>query len=65
MPREIMGTEGHLYAFYDEPELLHDIADYICEDYETKLMRVIRMLQPDVIYFMEDLSGAKRAITFR
>lgn len=57
VPREIMGDEGHLYAFYDEPELLHDIAEYICGIYETKLMRVIRMLQPDVIYFMEDLSG--------
>lgn len=46
-----------MYAFYDEPEMLHDIAEYICHVYETKLMRVIRMLQPDVVYFMEDLSG--------
>lgn len=57
VPRELMGDEEHLISFYDEPELLHDMAEYICQIYETKLMRVIRLLQPDVVYFMEDLSG--------
>lgn len=56
-PRELLGDEAHMYAFYDEPEMLHDMAEYICHIYETKLMRVVRMLQPDVIYIMEDLSG--------
>lgn len=57
VPRELLGIEEHMFAFYEEPELLHDMAEYICRVYETKLMRVVRMLQPDVIYFMEDLSG--------
>lgn len=57
MQRELLGDEEHLMMFYEDPELLHDIADYMCGIYETKLMRVIRMLQPDVVYFMEDLSG--------
>jgi hypothetical protein len=57
VPRELMGTEAYMYAFYDEPEMLHDMAEYICRIYETKLMRVIRLLQPDVVYIMEDLSG--------
>ena len=46
-----------MFAFYEEPEMLHDIASYICKVYETKLMPLIRLLQPDVVYFMEDLSG--------
>jgi hypothetical protein len=57
VPRELMGIEAHLYAFYDEPELMHDINDYILQVYQTKLMDVIRLVRPDVVYFMEDLSG--------
>ena len=57
VPRELLGDEEYMYAFYEDPEMLHDMAEYICKVYETKLMRVVRMLQPDVIYFMEDLSG--------
>lgn len=57
IPRELMGDEEQMYAFYDEPEMLLDMAEYVCKVYETKLMRVIRLVQPDVIYIMEDLSG--------
>ena len=57
VPRELLGIEAHMYAFYDEPELLHAINDYILEIYRTKLLKVIDLVQPDVIYFMEDLSG--------
>ena len=56
VPRELLGIEAHMYAFYDEPELLHAINDYILEIYRTKLLKVIDLVQPDVIYFMEDLS---------
>lgn len=57
VPREIMGIEAHLYNFYDEPELMHDINQFILEIYMTKLMRVVELLEPDVVYIMEDLSG--------
>ena len=57
VPRELLGIEAHMYAFYDEPELLHAINDYILEIYRTKLLKVIDLVQPDVIYFIEDLSG--------
>ena len=55
--RELMGDEEHLYAFYDYPEMLHDMAEYMCRVYETKLMTLINLLQPDIVYIMEDLSG--------
>ena len=57
VPRELMGVEEHLYAFYDEPELMHDINQYVLDIYITKLMKVIKLVQPDVVYIMEDLSG--------
>jgi len=57
VPRELMGIEAHMFAFYDEPDLLHDIIGYVLKIYQTKLMKVIKLLQPDVVYFMEDLSG--------
>ncbi len=52
-----MDFEPVLYAFYDEPELLKDINDFICEIYKDKVMKVLELLQPDVVYFNEDLSG--------
>ena len=55
--RELLGIEEHLYAFYDEPELLHDINAFVLEIYQTKLMKIVDILQPDIIYLMEDLSG--------
>lgn len=57
VPRELLGDEEYLCAFYDDPEMLHDISEYILKIYETKLMRAIRLIEPDVVYLMEDLSG--------
>lgn len=57
VPRELLGVEEHLYAFYDEPVLLHSICDYMLEIYSTSLGEAVRMLEPDVVYIMEDLSG--------
>ncbi|MDI9505803.1 MAG: hypothetical protein GX246_09670 [Clostridiales bacterium] len=57
VPRELLGIEAHMFAFYEEPELLHDICEYILWVYSTKLLQVLDIVQPDVIYMMEDLSG--------
>ncbi len=57
VPRELLGIEEHLYAFYDEPELLHDICAFMLEIYQDRLIRVIDVIKPDVVYIMEDLSG--------
>ena len=56
-PRELLGDEEELLAFYEDPELIHDMNEYILMVYRTKLMKVIRLIEPDVVYFMEDLSG--------
>ncbi|OQB14333.1 MAG: Uroporphyrinogen decarboxylase (URO-D) [Firmicutes bacterium ADurb.Bin193] len=56
-PRELLGIEPHLYAFYDCPELIHDINEYILNIYLEKLTKVLEVLPVDVAYFNEDLSG--------
>ena len=56
-PRELLGIEKHLFAFYDEPELLHDICEYILDIYTTYLPKVLDACHPDLVYMMEDLSG--------
>lgn len=57
VPRDLLGIEPHLYAFYDEPELLHEICSFMLEIYQDRLIRVIDLIRPDVVYLMEDLSG--------
>ena len=57
VPRELMGIEEHLFAFYDEPELLHDMSKYMLKVYQNQLMKVIELVQPDMVYILEDLSG--------
>lgn len=56
-PRELLGDEEELLAFYENPELIHNINDYILKIYQTKLMKVIDLVHPDLVYIMEDLSG--------
>jgi hypothetical protein len=56
-PRELLGIEPHLYAFYDAPELIHDMNEYILKVYLDKLADVLEVLPADVVYIMEDLSG--------
>ena len=56
-PRDLMGIEPHMYAFYDHPEMLHDINTYILKVYLEKLTKVLEILPADVLYIMEDLSG--------
>lgn len=56
-PREMMGIEPHLYAFFDYPELMHDINSHILGIYLDRLVKVLEVLPADIVYIMEDLSG--------
>ena len=55
-PRTLFGIEEHLYAFYDEPELMHrmnqDEADYI----NYVIDEMSKAIQPDFMTFAEDMS---------
>ena len=54
--RKLLGIERHLYAFYDQPELMHrintDLADWIV----TAIEHVCAICTPDFMTFAEDMS---------
>ncbi len=56
-PRELLGIEAHMIDFYDDPEIIHDMCEYILQVYTTYLPKVLDIIEPDVVYMMEDLSG--------
>lgn len=53
-PRVLFGIEGHLYAFYDHPKLMHRIN----EDLTEHMLWLLETLtfQPDFMTFAEDMS---------
>ena len=55
-PRECIGIEKHLYAFYEQPDFLHQINADLTE-YTLKLLhKLFKILVPDIIIFAEDMS---------
>ena len=55
-PRVLMGIEEHLFAFYDEPELMHRINDDVCTHHLKLLDFVGQYIHPDFMTFAEDMS---------
>ena len=55
-PRVLLGIERHLYAFYDQPELMHrinsDLAEWQLEVFEE----ICAILTPEFVCFAEDMS---------
>lgn len=54
--RELLGIEPHMYAFYDQPELMHRINNDLCEWHLRVIDEVIRICDPDFMTFAEDMS---------
>ena len=55
-PRAVLGIERHLLAFYDQPELLHQINTDLT-DYTLRLFdELLKICVPDVLTFAEDMS---------
>jgi len=57
-PRDLFGIEEHLMAFYEEPELMHDMNRFLLDVYLKYLDKIFDHIQPDDLYISEDLSGA-------
>ena len=57
MPRFLMDNEPHLYAYYDEPEMLKDIAQFMVDVYKEQLESIFKIVTPSLVFFEEDLSG--------
>lgn len=55
-PRNIFGIEKHLYAFYDQPELMHRINGELAEFNIRIIEELCEILKPDMVGIAEDMS---------
>ncbi len=56
-PRQLLGEEGICLAYYDQPELMHDILDTIGATATHVLDRVSATVAVDVLFVHEDMAG--------
>jgi hypothetical protein len=55
--RDMMGVEKLLFSFYDEPELIHEIMDYLTDFWIELYARICKDVRVDIIHIWEDMSG--------
>lgn len=55
-PRTLFGIENHLFAFYDEPELMHEMNRDQAEYSLRLLEQLLRRWKPEFMTFAEDMS---------
>jgi Uroporphyrinogen decarboxylase (URO-D) len=55
-PRTLLGIEPHLYAFYDQPDLMHEINRDLLAYNLRCLDAVLEVATPDFMTFAEDMS---------
>jgi len=55
-PRGLLGIERHLFAFYDQPQLMHRINDELADFNIRALNALFPVLKPDMVGFAEDMS---------
>ncbi|MBT5831158.1 MAG: hypothetical protein HOH77_13300, partial [Candidatus Latescibacteria bacterium] len=56
-PRQLMGEEALCIAYYEQPELIHDILNTIAETTVKLLDRVTQKVQIDLLSVHEDMAG--------
>ena len=54
--REWMGTEGVSYAWYDQPELMHEMMEFIADFTIEVAKPVLAEITPDYIFINEDMA---------
>ena len=57
LPRQLLGEEGLCLAYYEQPELVHDILDTVGATAEKVLDRVSAAVQVDMLTVHEDMAG--------
>ena len=60
--RDFMGVEELLIGFYDEPELIHEMMDYLTDFWLTIYAKVLKDVQIDHIHIWEDMSGKQGSL---
>jgi hypothetical protein len=61
-PRDLMGVEGLLVAFYDHPRLVHDMMDHLTTLWIALWQDVANHVQIDHIHLWEDMSGRQGSL---
>ena len=56
-PRQLLGEEGLCMAFYDEPEMIHDMLDTMADTAEQVIQRVGDIVPIDNLCIHEDMAG--------
>lgn len=54
-PRELLGVERLSYWFYDEPALLEEMMDYLCELWITVYTQALSQAPVDLFFIWEDM----------
>jgi len=60
--RDLMGVEGSLLAFYDDPDLVKTIMDDLTDFWLALYERICRDLRVDIIHIWEDMSGKQGSL---
>ena len=62
--RELMGLENLMYAFYDDPELVHMVMDDLTDFWLSLYAKVCRDfgVNVDIIHIWEDMSGKQGSL---
>ena len=55
-PRNMLGIENHLMAFYDQPELMHEMNRDLADFTLAGLERMFQVIKPEFVGFGEDMS---------
>jgi uroporphyrinogen decarboxylase len=55
--RDMLGVETLLVSFYDQPELIREIMDYLTDFWLSIYAKVCRQVKVDAIHMWEDMSG--------
>ncbi|MGI6175847.1 MAG: uroporphyrinogen decarboxylase family protein [Christensenellales bacterium] len=56
-PRDLFGIGEHMLTFYEDPELLHDINQFVLNTYLEQMDIILDYITPNIILIEEDLSG--------
>ncbi len=55
-PRTLMNIERQMLAFYDDPELIHQINQDLCDYHVRMLQKIAKVCVPTFMTFAEDMS---------
>jgi len=56
-PRDMFGLENLMFAFYDDPELVREVMDYLTDFWIAIWEEAAKLVRIDAVHIWEDMSG--------